>query len=166
MVLGRGLEEGRTKSWRDVPSGMPAGDAWHSTQLLNTSTFASFSLKNWGTYCLKAPGSPLPRQSETASFPKAGQRAVVLTDKHASLGSGPGAVTFVWPQRSQGQSRASCVCTWEDRDAQTPAVRFDSCCNFRGSEIRCYLYRKSQCSDFPNNFLLNDPTFRSEEREH
>ena len=55
---------------------MPAEDAWRSTQLLNIPTFASFSLKNWGTYCLKAPGSPLPRHSEAACFPKAGQRAV------------------------------------------------------------------------------------------
>lgn len=90
---------------------MPTGDAWRGAQLLNTPTFASFSLKNWGTYCLKAPGSPLPTQSEAAYFPQAGQRAVVLTDEHTSLGPAPGAAALGWLRMSRGQSGASRACT-------------------------------------------------------
>jgi len=103
-MLGRGLEEERTKSWRSVPRGMPTGDAQHSTQLLEVPIFASFSLKCWGTYGLKAPRSPLPSQSKAAYLPKAGQRAVVPADEHMSLGSAPGAVTFGWPQTSRGRA--------------------------------------------------------------
>lgn len=58
------------------------------------------------------------------------------------------------------------MCPWEDWDAQIPAVQLDSCGNSRGSEIQRYLHRKSQCSDFHNNFLLNDPAFRPQERGH
>lgn len=58
------------------------------------------------------------------------------------------------------------MCLWEEWDAQIPSVQLDSCGNSRGSEIWCYLHRKSQCSDFHNNFLLNDAAFRPQERGH
>lgn len=55
---------------------------------------------------------------------------------------------------------------WKDWDSPTPAVWFDSCCSVRGYDIWCCLCRKSQRSDFPHHFLLDDPASRPEERGH
>lgn len=147
-ALGRGLHQ----QLEGCPSGLPAGGAQHSTQLLNLSVFASFSLKNRGTYCLKVPGPAVPRQSG-AAVSDAGQWAVGVWSCHlwVALGAERGLL------RAGGGRDA--------RGARAAAVPSSPCCSSRGSEIRCCLYRKSQRSDFPNNVLLNDPAFGPEERD-